>query len=472
MRVLGRRRSTVLVLLILCAVLSVRPIPVVNGVLDLLFIPTRWIADLVAPLTWARASEVQAAEQSIDQVARTVRGSAARLLSEEQRSALPTLPELLRGRRRVHGEVIRRSLGNKDRIEVRVATTEGIVPDLPVVTGNHYLGRVARLDAEDPHLIHVDLVTGKGFFVGAAVQRLDWRDRPLGSAVPFVVGGLVNAQESDADQLFLALHNPILRGADSGRVFVSEPGEFDAGLAALSHGFLLGELQAYEEGPDSMGLRIQSPLDFESGLFQVIVLTAESGGGEARMLELDTFVEGNWLPARALTRGDVTPTREGRRLSKGSFAGLASGRAVALGAHLIGRVGEVSALSCDLLGLGDPGIRLAVLAKIDGESVPRPMGEIVSLGRSREDRSLAFRWTCRIDLEPSPDGEPLYAALYTGSGEDGVPRGLFIGWAALPTERATHEIKVIQDAAVQDLDHVFVWTGAERARGRRGADAR
>jgi cell shape-determining protein MreC len=472
MRVLGRRRSTVLVLLILCAVLSVRPIPMVNSVLDLLFTPTRFIAELVAPLSWVRASEVQAAELSIDKVARTVRGSAARLLSEEQRSALPTLPGLRTGRRRVHGEVIRRTLGNKDRIEVRVATTEGIVPDLPVVTGNHYIGRVARLDGEDPNLIHVDLVTGKGFFVGAAVQRLDWRGESMGQPVPFVAGGLVNAQDADAEQLHLALHHPILRGQDKGRVFVSESGEFDEVLAALSHGFLLGELQSYREGPDSVGLRIQSPLDFKSGLFQVIVLTAETAGEEARMLELDTFVSGNWLAARALTRGDVTPTREGRRLSKGSMAGISTGRAVALGAHLVGRVGEVSSLSCDLLGLGDPGIRLAVLAKIDGESVPRPMGEIVSLGRSREDGSLAFRWTCRIDLEPAMSGELLYAELYTGSGEDGVPRGLFIGWAALPTERATHEIKVMQDSAVQELNHVFVWTGAERARGRRGAGTR
>ncbi len=464
MRVLGRRRSTYLVLLILCAVLSVWPIPLVHRAIDLLFVPTRIIAELVAPLSWARSSDVRAAEVSIDRVARDVRGSAARLLSEEQLSAMPTRPELLIGRRRIHGEVIRRSRGNLDAIEVRVSTTEGIVPDLPVVTGDHYIGRVLRLDTNDPSLIHVGLVTGADFCVSVAATALDWRGEPKGQDVPFVVGGLAQEIGEDDGQLHLALHNPILRGLEEGRVFVSEPATFDSELAQLSRGFLIGELQTVIVKGGSKLQRIQSPLDFKSGLFQVIVLTPEDGGAEARLLELDTFVDGNWVAARAMTRGDVTPTREGRRLSKGALGGVETGRAVALGAHLIGRVGEVSSLTADLQGLGDPGVRLAVLAKIDGESVPRPMGEIVSLGRDREDGTLRFRWTCRIDLQAGPRGAPLRAELYTGSGEDGVPRGLYIGLSDLPTQRDTHEIRVYQDPEVRDLSHLFVWTGAARAR--------
>ncbi len=463
MRVLGRRRSIYLVLLIVCAVLSLRPVPVVNGAIDLLFIPTRVIAELVAPLAWVRSAEVRAAEISIDEVARDVRGSAGRVLRDEQQSALPTIPELIEGKRLIHGEVVRRTRGNLDTIEVRVASSEGIVPDLPVVTGNYYIGRVVRVDTDDRMLIHVNLVTRKGFFVGAAAQRLDWKDEPIGQPVEFVVGGLVPKLSKDDRQLHLALHNPILRGLDEGRVFVSGPRDFDTELADLSRGFYLGDLHTVELAAGGRQRRIQSPLDFKSGLFQVIVLAPEVSGGEVDRLKLDTFIGGNWLATRALTRGDITPTREGRRLSKGHIAGVQSGAAVALGAHLVGRVGECGAVSADLLGLGDPGVRLAVLAKINGEAVPRPLGEVISLGRDRGDGALWFSWTCRIDLEPSDAGGPRRAELFTGSGEDGVPRGLFIGWSDLPTQRATHRIRVQQDPAVNDLSHVFVWTGEARA---------
>lgn len=464
MRVLGRRRSIALVLLILCAVLSLRPVPAINGAMDLLFLPTRVIAELVAPLGWLRSAEVRAAEISIDEVAREVRGSAERLLREEQDSALPTIPELTRGRRLIHGEVVRRTRGNLDSIEVRVASTEGIVPDLPVVTGNYYIGRVVRVDSDDRSLIHVNLVTRKGFFVGAAAQRLDWKDEPIGTPVEFVVGGLVPKLSVDDRQLDLALHNPILRGLETGRVFVSEPRDFDTRLADLSRGFLLGDLHSIPLPEGGVQRRIRSPLDFKSGLFQVIVLAPEEGASDVERLELDTFRDGNWVAMRALTRGDIAPTREGRRLSKGSLAGVSTGRAVALGAHLVGRVGECGVLSADLLGLGDPGVRLAVLAKIAGEAVPRPLGELVSVGRDRDDDALWFTWTCRIDLDPAEGGGPRRAELFTGSGEDGVPRGLFIGWANLPTTRGNHRIRVQQDPAVRDLNHVFVWTGEERAR--------
>jgi len=209
-------------------------------------------------------------------------------------------------------------------------------------------------------------------------------------------------------------------------------------------------------------VRIRSQLDFKSGLFQVIVLAPEGELPDAERLELDTFTASRWLPARALTRGDVTPTREGRRLSKGELDGVRSGSAVAFGAHLMGRVGEAGWVSSDLLGLGDPGLRLAVLAKIEGEPSPRPLGELISLGRRRSDGLLRFSWTCRIDIEADGSNAGLAAAdLYTGSGENGVPRGLFIGTTRLPTERGEHVILVEQDNAVGELGHFFVWRGHE-----------
>ncbi len=457
-RDLGRRRTIYFVLLVVCAVLSLRPIPLVGGVIELVFVPTRLIAELVAPLAWLRSGEVRAAERQIDAEARVVRGAAADLLAIEQQSALPTRPKLLVGRRMIHGEVIRRSRGDLDRVEVRVASTEGIVPDLPVITGDQYVGRVARLGNQE-NMILVDLVTGKDFFVGASVARTDWRGEAIGESVEFVVGGL--APRSMDEQLHLALHNPSLRGIKKGPVHVFEPADMDPELAELSRGFSLGELQTLQTISGSELPLIQSPLDFKSGLFQVIVLAPEDKASAVEMLQLETFVEDNWIRTSTLTRGDVTPTREGRRLARGSLAGLRTGQAVALGAHLVGRVGETGPLAADLIGLGDPGVRLAVLAEIEGEASPRPLGELVALGRSRHDGSLGFRWICRIDLGEAREGELLEADLYTGSGEDGVPRGLFIGETELPTTRRPHEITVWQDPAVRELERVFVWKGPE-----------
>lgn len=473
MRLLGRRRSIYLVLLIVCAALSLRPMPSVSRGIELLFTPTRVIAELVAPLGWARIPTVRAAEARLDEVARGVRGDAADLLALEQASALPADAGLRHGRRLIHGEVLRRSRGDRDRIQVHVASTEGIVPGLPVVTGDAYVGRVARIDEDDLNLVHVDLVTRTGFFVGANVRRRDWRGDPTGEPIAFTVGGLAPQAVGDEEQLHLALHNPTLRGVETGEVLVSEPEDFEPELAALSRGYLLGALQTARLEQGSRIYRIESPLDFASGLYQVIVLAPEGSGPPAQRLELETFVDGNWVGARALTRGDVTATREGRRLSKGASAGVEPGSAVALGAHLVGRIGETGLLSSDLLGLGDPGLRLVVLAQLKGEVAPRPIGELIALGRERDSGALRFRWTCRIDLEPGPDGGPRAAELYTGSGEDGIPRGLYVGSTRLPIGRETHELFVEQDPAVRDLGHVFVWTAAERReRFRAQRDAR
>lgn len=464
MRLLGRRRTVLLVLLILLAVVSVRPVPTVEPVVEVVFSPTRWIAQLVAPLDWLRAGEVRAAESRIDQVARDVRGEASKLLDLEQRTALPR-PELQAGRRLVHGEVLRRSRGDLDRIEVRVASTEGLLPGLPVVAGDSFVGRLARVDRDHQNLVHVDLVTRGGFRVGASVRRLDRLGRPVGSPVSFVVGGLAKEVQGDHEgQLHLALHNPTLRGVADGEVVIDEPEDLEPELARLSRGFRVGELETVRTGSGTRLNRIRTSLDFRSGLFQVIVLAP--GGGEAAdsRLELDTFVEGNWIPVRALTRGDVTATREGRRLSAGSLAGIRPGAAVALGAHLVGRVGETAPTTADLLGLGDPGLRLAVLARLEGEGAPRPLGELVALGRERSDGRLRFRWICRVDIAPGPGGGPRPAELYTGSGEDGVPRGLLIGRTQLPSGRGEHELLVRQDAEVGELRSLFVWGGAERAR--------
>ncbi len=456
---LSKRRTFYLVLLLVCVGLSLRPVPLVERGLELLFVPTRLIAELVAPLGWARTPEVRAAESDLFARAEEGRSEAVELLAAEQRAALPS-PRLREGRRLVHGEVIRRSRGNLDRVAVRVATREGLDIGQPVVTGDEFIGRISALDKDDPSLIHVDLVTGSSFFVGAEVFRGGAQGDFVGQAI--IVGGLVREPDGHEHELHLAVHDPSRRGTRSGHVVVNEIEAYGELYSNLANGFSLGEMETLPLMGDGEQTRITPALDFKSGLFQVVVLAPGRGeSGAEHALELDTFVGTSWIRVRALTRGDITPAREGRRISGGRLAGVEPGRAVAFGAHLVGRVGETGWTTADLLGLGDPGLRLAALAQLEGDPTPRPMGELISLGRERSSGRLRFLWTCRVALGTD---EPLSALLFTGSGEEGVPRGLVIGRALLPATRGQHELFVEQDPEVAELDQLYVWRGHATSR--------
>ena len=461
-RFLTRRRAFYLVLLILCGGLSLRPVPPVERALDVLFVPTRFLAALVAPLGWARAGEVRAAERDLFARAEEGRSEAEALLAAEQRAALPS-PALRAGRRLVHGEVIRRIRDHLDSVAVRVATREGLEVGMPVVTGDAYVGRVASLDEEDPSLVRVDLVTGSEFYVGAEV--FDARDEAALTGRPVIVGGLERTTRGREHELHLRVHDPSRRGARAGRVVVRELLAYGEEHATLADGFSLGRMETLRNQHGGELTRIVPEFDFESGLFQVVILAPDVLGGEPpAALALDTFVGASWTRVKALTQGDITPAREGRRVSGGRLAGLEPGRAVAFGAHLVGRLGEVGWTTADLRGLGDPGLRLAALAELDGDPVPRPLGELVSLGRGEDGAALRFRWTSRVRLGEGSASGRVGALLFTGSGEDGVPRGLVIGRAELPVEPGVHEILVSQDGEVSRLDQVFVWRGHATSR--------
>jgi len=453
---LTRRRTFYLVLLIVSAGLSLRPVQVVERGIGLFFVPTRIVSELTAPARWARTSEVRAAEESLKVDVDQVRREAEQLLADAQASALPAREDLRWYRRMIHGEVIRRQREDLDRVVVRVATLEGIVPGLPVITGNWYVGRVAAIDRDNAGCILVDLVTGSDFRVTARVVPPDSRGYYLEGAA-MVVGGLVDVLEGDSGRLYLAVRNPSRRAAGRGLVYVDELPAFAETYAGLAGDFALGELETLRLEGGAKLARIEPGVDFRSGLFQVIVIAPLEGPAEEE-LELDTFTDRGWIDVRALTRGNVAATREGKRLSAGLLAGVKPGSAVAFGAHLVGRVGECGWGTSDLLGLGDPGLRLAALARIEGDPVPRPLGLLVSRGRSLFDGSLEFRWTCRVDLFEGAPG-PIAAELYTGSGEEGVPRGLYIGSTLLPVTVAEHDITVVQDPAVRELDHLWVWRG-------------
>ncbi len=484
-RLLTRRRTFYLVFLLICAGISLRPIAVVERGLELVFVPTRAIVELVVPVRWWRAVAAREAEETLWERAPRARADAERLLADEQAFALPSRPELYRGQRLIHGEVIGRDRDDLDRIVIRVPTTEGIVSGAPVVTGNWYVGRVTSLDAHEELLVHAELVTASGFRVGARVEVTG----RFPESVAMVVGGISTELQGEEDSIYLDVHNPLRRGLRADPVFVEERVAFDPRQAELARDFALGQLSSKRLSKGSELMRIEPGLDFESGLFQVIVLApplpsvGESSVVEAaaigpevasidavvsaeEVLELDTFVASHWIATTALTRGDVSRGREGRRLSRGRLGGIESGSAVAFGGHLIGRIGGVGWLTADLLELGDPGVRLAVLARLDGEAQPRPLGEIVSLGRRRSDGRLSFRWICRVDL-PGEVGARLAAKLYTGSGEAGVPRGLYVGRTMLPVGRDRHTLIVEQDEEVRHLDSPWVWRGGSRRGGAR-----
>lgn len=453
--VLSRRRTLYSLLLLVCAGLSLHPLAPLERGLEVFFLPTRWIAEVVAPLGWLGSREVRAAEEDLFARAAAGRGQALELLAAEQRAALPT-EELRAGRRLVHGEVIRRSRGRLDSIAVRVATRAGLAVGQPVVCGDEFVGRIADLDSHDAALIHVELVTGKGFFVGAEVFAPEDLERKRGQAL--VVGGLTPEPEGKNHELHLALHRPrSSRARTAGAVLVREIEAYGELYSRLATGYSLGQMETLALKGGGELTRITPELDFQSGLFQVVVLTPlDPAGTASRLLELDTFVDSSWVRVKALTGGVLSATREGRRLSGGRSGGVLPGRAVAFGAHFVGRVGEVSWASADLLGLGDPGLRLVALAQLEGDSVPRPLGELVALGRRRSDGRLRFRWTARVEIGA---GAPIRAQLFTGSGEAGVPRGLIIGEAILPTSRGVHEILVEQDPRVLQLEELFVWRG-------------
>lgn len=473
-RLLTRRRTFYLVLLLGCAALSLRPVAPVERVLELLFTPTRAIALLIAPVRWWGASASHDAAESLWARTPRTRAEAERLLADEQAFALPS-PELCRDRRLIHGEVVGRERDDLDAIVIRVATSEGIESGAPVVTGDWYVGRVTSIDGRDPQLVHAELVTRSGFRVGARVDATDRLGR-LAEPVAMVVGGITSELRDEEGSIFLDVHNPLRRGLRSDPVFVEERIALDPLQADLAGDFALGRLRSVRLPKGSVELRIEPGLDFVSGLFQVIVLTPplpaarnagalESAFTEEEVLELDTFVASRWISAGALNRGDVSREREGRRLSSGGLAGVESGAAVAFGGHLVGRVGGVGWLTSDLLELGDPGLRLAVLARLEGEARPRPLGAIVSRGRRRADGLLVFSWICRVDL-PGEAGTTLAAKLYTGSGEPGVPRGLYIGKTDLPLGRRRHELLVGQDPEVRELDTLWIWRGADEEGSR------
>jgi hypothetical protein len=459
--------------------LALKPFAPAERVLDALLLPTRILPELAAPLHWPRSSSVRAAQASLAGAEESARGRAAAWLEQGRRASLPTEPGLLVGRRRIHGEVVRRGASSLDRIDVRLSSLRGIEPGMPVVTGDAYVGRVVALHPERHGEVTVDLVTGADFFVGARLVDSSATAGTEGLA-RMVVGGLAPRLTSEAvaprseswrHQVthHLAVHNPSPRNVSAGEVRVDEPrptelGGFGDRWSWLANGFRLGRLEAAGVGAGRRLLRVRPELDYHSGLHQVIALAPidESGGEDDPTADvrapLWAFDPLRWLTTRVLAPTSLSPRRAGLRLAAGRWSGIREGAAVAFGARLVGVVEHAGWATAEVRLLTDPGLNLTLLAHLADEPAPRPLGEVVVLGRNAAG-ALRLRWEARLPLGGAAAG-PLEAELSTGSGRPGVPAGLLVGTTLLPRGGGVHELAVELDPRAAHLSHLKVWRRA------------
>jgi hypothetical protein len=473
------------------AILALRPIGPVQTLLGLALLPAR----VVAPIGGLSVPFAGAFDEASDE--KSAAHEVELSLSLERailRSAWPQDRRIPAGSVPIPGEVDARQGIKHDHIMVRVEDASRIRVGHPVVAGDVYVGRVVRIPFRQPftdrpgmaerlvrrlglssppprppkNVVEVALITGAPERVGALVP-MDQDNLPC----RLVVGGLAPRK----DRLMLAMHNPESRATRSGEVVVQEPfGRID-GFDSLAEGFLIGELvqETYQpEGqPRPRTIRgVLPPVDFQSGLNQVLVLTdaaeGRRGGASATppgragagAKAVPVLQGSRWLPVRLFGFGDTSPWRSTGRLNLGKRSGLRRGAAVITGVRLVGRIARLEPSGSTVSFLGDRGFEVDVLAQAvaDPDGEPLVLGRIRSVGRVGD--VLRFRWKpqgsslraewCARYTKKDAGGTADPAAsvdvrLWTGSGLVGTPRGLLVGRTELPVE--------LQEGATElDLD--------------------
>lgn len=438
---LSRSRTLYLVLCGACATLALRPVRSIEHGLDWLLYPTRVLSELAAPLGWLQGVDQRVRDVVLagapEREAERLEYVRLRALLEQAvvDSALPVRVQLSAGVRALHAEVVARAADNLDRIHIRLDSPAMVVPGLPVVSGDWYVGVVSEVPGsatrvEAGAVLTVQLITDGAARIGGLVPGD--ADRP---DCHMVVGGLAPRE----DVTFLDVHNPSYRSRRSGWVEVYEPPTLAEGYTDLANGFRLGQL--IEESIDDVSVvGIQPGLDYATGLYQVLVLCPEAWSPGGTPEAVGVLDDGRWARARLVLRGEPSPWREGRKLTLGTRAGVVEGAALVVDAQLLGRVERAGPLMSDVRLLGDPGLEIPALAMIetDGETRPHVLGLLRSLGR-RPDGDLVFEWNATLPIGGSGS---VPARIWTGSGQRGLPRGLFVGDADLPCGTGTHSITV------------------------------
>jgi hypothetical protein len=387
--------------------------------------------------------------------------ASAALLASLAARALPRDAALRAGRDFVPAEVVARP--SKDECWLAVPELRGIALGAPVVCGDAYVGRVVELappaaSARTGAHIRVQLVTAESFRVGAEVRGTE--------PIYLTAGGVrVTPRGRAARSLRLAAHQPSSDASDApdalrgGIARVHELFADADASAILAEGFRLGALRRDGERDPWW---IEPELDYLDGLFLLAVVVpprSDDASGGAVAAAPSALADGGWLATRALTHGDPAPWRSTLKLPLGRADGLRAGAAVTgTGARLLGRVLRAGRATSDVALLADPGFSLPVVARFEGDDEPYVLGRVTALGRG-EGTDVRMRWWVRVTLEVEhlagavdTDGM-LRARLYSGSGDPGLPGGLFLGRARLPrAARAGEEHEILLEPRVDPLD--------------------
>ena len=460
------------------ALLALRPVGPLDSLLGLVLLPGR----VVTPIGALSVPFAGALDAAVDgETAAREEALSLQLERAVLRSAWPESTKIEEGVTPVPGEVDARQGTKRDHIMVRVEDASLIHVGHPVVAGDVYVGRVVRIPFRDApkdepglanrwmrrlglllapsrpavNVVEVALITGAKERVGAIVPA----DQD-GESCKLVVGGICPR----TDQVMLAMHNPESRATREGEVLVHETFGYIDGFDSLAEGFVIGHLRqethtwASDPRPRTV-LGVQPPVDFASGLNQVLVLTgapdgrgtraqvptagrAQAGSGAVSVLQA-----GRWLPVRLFGFGDAAPWRSTGRLNLGKRSGLLRGAAVVAGVRLVGRIARLEAAGSTVAFLGDRGFELDVLAQAvaDPDGEPLVLGRIRSVGRvgavqrfrwRPESSSRSAQWCARY-AESEAGGEAAESVdvrLWTGSGLVGTPRGLLVGRTSLPAD--------------------------------------
>lgn len=428
-------RPWILILLLLLALVALRPEPRVDGLLERLLGPTRFLAQTTWPIARLGRVEISTAEAAAESgalpLAEAERAASARVLERWYESALPQRAEGRIGRRLVPGEVLGRAALRRDQLLVRPWSLEGLVPGLPAVVRDAYIGRIGQVDTKRG-LVRVDLVTGNNFHVGASVRDAAGRE-----LCRLVVGGIATAGrvQGGEPKTWLAAHHP--SRADDAAGWGGSLVVVDELLPSLDpHGTLAAgyELGRFAPGGDG-DWRVEPVLDFLHGLSSVVLLAPGApSGAELPPPPAHPLEQPLWLAAHAFNAGDPSPWRASARLDRGSGGGLEVGAAVVRGARLVGRLGAVSGFGATVRLLADPGLELTVLAeRLDTpDEAPLLLGRWVSTGRDPASGQPRFVWRDVVPLPPENGVRTARARLYTAAGDLGLPGGLLLGYADLP----------------------------------------
>jgi hypothetical protein len=407
---------------------SIWPVPALDAALGLVLAPLRPIAEIASPLLVLRRPEVLAAQRSLLAAWDAEAEAGEALLAAQARHATPSAPELVQGRRLVHAEVVGRSRRSADRLLARVRDARGLEPGLPVVHGAVFVGRIWRVGPAadlDAERIEIELVTSPTFRVGARTV-----DEATGREVELIVGGL-------DDEGALAVQSPSDRGLVGGLAAVHARLDVLDPALSLAEGYRLGRVR--REGEEQRW-SVAAELDYRDGLFHLVVLAPPDGTLPSDQPMPQALADLGWQRARPLTHGDPSPWRETLRVAVGSSDGARPGAALAFGARIVGRLGDVGPWSADACLFGDVGFHVVAVARFDGDGVPRVLGRLVSLGRDAGG-AVVFRAAGGEPLPLEPDGPDgcRAAQLFTGAGDAGVPSGLLIGAARVPVARGPDE---------------------------------